>query len=192
MPASTRRRVVALALASVLSACGNGGSSPTRPEMPPVTIPTGPQVLRINLSGPCPAPETPRGGFLPLVYTRVMVSHSGSEWVATAASADAGTVELRFHQAGAVVIPGSMPIQGTIRGVAVHFPELLPALPTSTARATIGPDTAATVIGFSSSPSSLTPSGGTTGLASGSIMFSDNGANACAGTNFSWALGSQG
>jgi len=190
MAASTRRRAVALALAGVLSACSNGGSSPTRPEMPPVTIPTGAQVLRINLSGPCPGPETPRGGFLPLVYTRVMVSHSGSEWVAAAASADAGTVELRFHQAGAVSMPGSMPIQGTIRGVAVHFPELLPAVPTSSARATIGPDTAATVIGFSSSPSSLTPSGGTSGFATGSITFSDNGTTSCGGSNFSWALGS--
>ena len=56
---------------------------------------------------------------------RVSVTNSSNEWEATAGSAAASHIsQIRFRQSGQIVIPGSMPVAGTMTGTAVHLPEL--------------------------------------------------------------------
>jgi hypothetical protein len=107
-----RTNLLLVVTASVLSSCG--GSTPTAPEDSATKIVAiGPQVLRIVYQSPC----TQLGqGVLPLVYTRVSVYMSSNEWVATAASAAAGDIQVRFRQSSQSVIAGSMPVAGTIAG----------------------------------------------------------------------------
>jgi hypothetical protein len=94
-----------------------GGSSPIAPSATATDIVvSGPQVLRIVSR--CPQPEPQIVG---LVYTRVRVTNSSNEWIATADSTAAGDIQLRFRQSGPVVIPGSMPVTGTLTGTAVHL-----------------------------------------------------------------------
>src|SRR5688572_1086658 len=134
-----RRRTfgtIAIAMACALSGCN--GSSPNEPDMPSVVVQTGAQVLRLTYQGSCTRPDG--RPFLPLVYVRVVVTRSGNEWIAAAAGPEAGDVELRFHASGAVVIAGSMPVAGTIKGTAIHNPDLLPALPPSATRVSFGAD----------------------------------------------------
>lgn len=187
MPGAIRRRTPGLlAVVAALSACGGSGS-PITPAMP-VVIATGPQVLRITYQGPCSADDG--RPFLPLLYVRVVVTRIGSEWAAAAASPAAGDVELRFHLSGlGGAIPGSAPVEGAVRGTAIHAPELLPGLPPSTARASFG--TGAALSGFAYSPSALTPAAGVSGIGSGPISVSDNEGRSCSGTAFSWGLGPQ-
>lgn len=183
---SGRRFLGAAGIAAVFG-CG-GSSSLTAPDMP-VVIATGTQVLRITFRGSC---NTPDGRpFLPLVYARVVVSRIGNEWVGTAAAPDAGDVELRFHVSGLGALAGSMPVAGTIRGTAIHIPELLPAAPPSTTRVSFGSDGRTALNGFAFSPSSLTPAAGVSGIGSGTIAVSDNEGRSCSGTAFSWGLGPQ-
>ena len=102
----------------VLSSCG--GSSPIAPSASATNIVVnGPQVLRIVSR--CTQPEQRMVG---LVYTRVSVTNSSNEWEATAGSAAAGDIQIRFRQSGQIVILGSMPVAGTMTGTAVHLPEL--------------------------------------------------------------------
>lgn len=186
--ASTSRIVGAVAAAIALSACG-GGDSPTAPDMPAVMIATGAQVLRITYQGQCPTFEG-RGGFFPFVYTHVTVTRSGSEWIARATSSDAGTVELRIRQSGAGVIAGSMPVQGSIRGVAIHSADLVPGVPPWNTQANFG-DGSATLNGFAFSASALTPAAGTSGVGAGTVTFSDNDSRSCSGSSFVWSLASR-
>ena len=187
MRACLAKRALAVGTAAIcaLSACGN--DSPTTPDMPSVVIATGPQVLRITFQGSC---NTPDGRpFLPLVYARVVVTRSGSDWIAAAAATDAD-VELRFHATGSAAVVGSMPVAGTIKGTATHSPELLPG-PPSTARIFFGTDARTTVSGFAFSPSALSPASGVSGIGGGStITLSDLEGRSCSGSAFSWGLGS--
>ena len=176
-------------IAMACAVCGCGGESPTEPDMPPVVVATGPQVLRLTYQGSCLGPDG--RPFLPLVYVRVAVTRSGNEWIAAAAGPEAGDVELRFHASGAAVVAGSMPVAGTIKGTAVHNPELLPALPPSTARIGFGADGRTGLNGFAFSASALTPATGVSGFGSGTVTVSDAAGTSCAGTTFGWGLGSQ-
>jgi hypothetical protein len=122
---------------------------------------------------------------------RVVVTRTGNEWIATAATPATGDVELRFHASGPIVISGSMPVAGTIRGTAIHSPDILPALPASTIRASFGSDGRTALSGFAFSPSALTPATGVSGFGSGTVSISDDDGRSCAGAAFSWGLGSQ-
>lgn len=187
MRSGTGRRILgAFAIAS-LSAC-DGSRSPAAPEMP-VVIATGPQVLRITFQGSCNSLDGRPS--LPLVYARVVVSRTGNEWVGTAAAPNAGDVELRFHVSGLGALAGSMPVAGTIRGTAIHIPELLPAAPPSSTRVSFGSDGRTALNGFAFSPSSLTPAAGVSGIGTGTIAVSDNEGRSCSGSAFSWGLGPQ-
>ena len=187
MPRALRwRALCTVAMASTLWACD--GDSPTTPDMPAVMVATGPQVLRLTYQGSCATPDG--RPFVPIVYARVVVTRSGNEWIAAAAP-DAGDVELRFHTSGPAVIAGSMPVAGSIKGTAIHNPDLLPAIPQFGARVNFGTDGRTGLNGFAFSPSALTPTTGVSGIGSGTITVSDNDGRSCSGTAFSWGLGSQ-
>lgn len=187
--AAKLRRPLAAAVMFCL-ATGCGGSS-TTPSATPGLVPiaTGPQVLRVTNTGfTC----TINGASVfPMVYTRVTVSRVGSEWTAVAATPAAGDVEIRFHQTGATVIAGSIPIEGTIRGQAIHLPELLPSVPPWNSQMAFGSDGRTTITGFAFGPSSLTPTAGLDGIGSGTITLSDNTGRSCGGTSFSWGMAAQ-
>ena len=174
----------ALAMTGALCACE--GNSPTEPDMP-VVVTTGPQVLRLTPQATCPS--TDGRSIIPLVYVRVVVTRSANEWIAAAAGPEGGDIELRFHASGTVVVAGSMPVAGTIKGTAIHNAELLPALPVSTARANFGTDGRTALNGFAFSPSALTPATGVSGIGNGTVTLSDGDGRSCAGTAFSWGLG---
>ena len=187
MFAARWRTVGVIPLACALWGCN--GTSPIGPDMPTVVVATGPQVLRLTYQGSCTSADG--RSLVPLVYARVVVTRSGGEWIAAAAAPDAGDVELRFHTSGPVVISGSMPVAGSIRGTAIHNPDLVPALPPSTTRVSFGADGRTGLTGFAFSPSSLTPATGVNGFGSGTVTVSDNEGRSCAGTTFSWGLGPQ-
>ena len=171
------------------SACGS--SSPTTPEIP-VPVATGPQVLRITFQGPSSGCSSPDGRpFAPIIYTRVIVTRSGSEWITASASPDAGNLELRFYPTGRSIIAGSMPIGGTIRGTAIHVPDVLPGLPAFTTRVNFGSDGRTTLDGFAYSANALVPGTGVSGIGSGTVSVSDNDGRSCAGSAFTWGLGPQ-
>lgn len=184
--AAKSRRLLGVAIVLCLAA-GCGGSS-TTPSLTPgsVTIATGPQVLRVTNTGfTC----TINGASVfPMVYTRVTVSQVGSEWRAIAATPAAGDVEIRFHQTGASVIAGSMPIEGTIRGQAIHLPELIASVPPWNSQIAFGSDGRTTITGFAFGPSSLTPTAGLDGVGTGTVTLSDNTGRSCPSTTFSWSI----
>ena len=101
---------------------------------------------------------------------------SANEWVATAESADAGTIQARFRQAGRFV-------DGTIAGTAIHIPALSPG-PAYGARAIFGGPASLTGIGFVAGEFGAT-AGGFDGVGSGSFTVGDAIENTCTGTTFS-------
>jgi hypothetical protein len=158
--------------------------------MPSVAVPTGAQVLRITYAGRCAAFES--RAIVPIVYTRVVVTRAGAGWIAAAGSPAAGDLELRFQPTGASTIAGSMPIQGTIKGVAIHAPDILPSLPAIDTRANFGTDNGTTVSGFAFTVSAISPTGGVGGIGTGTISVSNSTGDTCAGSSFSWGLGPPG
>ena len=178
-----RRSLGALVATCVLSACGGSPAAPDPPTTDPIA--TGPQVLRITPQSSCPGSEG--RVFIPFVYTRVTVSRSGSDWVAAASTLANGDVELRFRSTGTSGLTGSLQILGTIRGVAIHSPDLVPGVPAWEARASF--TGSSTLVGTAFGVTNLTPMAGVSGVGSGTIAVSDGGGQSCAGTFFSWALG---
>ena len=163
--------------------CGCG-SSPTSPAASPTGIvATGPQVLRILGQAPC----TELGqGVLPIVYTRVTVTMSANEWVATAASTTAGDIQVHFRQSGPSVVTGALPVAGTVIGTAVHMPELFSG-PAWDLRATF--DRSASLSGTAFVAGTFGSStGGIDGVGNGSLTLTDATGKTCAGTTFSWAI----
>jgi hypothetical protein len=156
--------------------------------MPVAAVALGPQVLRVSYLGQCPVFEG--RSLLPIVYSHVTVVRTGAEWIATASAPQDGDVELRFHVSGAALVAGSMPVRGTVKGVAIHSPDLapIPGLPPSSGRASFGTDGRTTLEGFAFGPSALTPSAGTSGLGSGAITISDNDGHSCSAATFLWTL----
>jgi hypothetical protein len=97
MPRKPVLLVVTLAVFS-----GGCESTPTTPTNGGTNIvATGSQVLRILSQSPC-TQLVP--GVLPQVHTRVNVVMSSTEWVATAADAAAGDIQVRFRQSGQSMI----------------------------------------------------------------------------------------
>ena len=155
------------------------------PDTSGVPVPTGDQMLRVTLSTRCPADSQP---LVPVVFTRITVTRTSTEWIATAASPAAGDVELRFRQSGAALGPGFLPIAGTIKGTAVHMADLLPGLPASDARFNFGAGGTA-VNGVAFSPTALLPAAGVDGTGIGTITVTDGAGRSCTGSTFSWGLG---
>jgi hypothetical protein len=177
--------LVGISLAFCLIGCGGSSTTPTTTPGS-VTIATGTQMLRVTNTG---ASCTINGASIfPMVYTRVTVSQVGTEWKGVAATPAAGDVEIRFHQSGASRIAGSMPIEGTIRGLAIHMPELLAGVPSSNSRMDFGSDGRTTITGYAFSPSPITPTGGLDGIGMGTVTLSDNTGRSCPSTTFSWAI----
>ena len=130
---------------------GCGGGSPVAPEPATSIVALGPQVLRLTLRSPCGLPL----GVLPMLYTRVTVTPSGSGWLASASSAAAGDVQVRFQGSGGDHLPGTLRVVGTIIGTVVHMPELL-TVPSGGIRATFGDD-GAVLDGFAFAAGTLNP-----------------------------------
>jgi hypothetical protein len=175
---------LAAVCAVVLIGCGSG--SPAAPDPGATTIiATGPQVLRVSIQTPCA--QTSRD-FLAMTYTRVTVARSGSDWIATASSAAAGDVALRFHQSSSQVLANSFPVAGTIRGTGIHMPELIQA-PAWDARANFGTDgrTVLTGVAFGAGFAGA-QTGGLDGQGTGSIVVSDTAGHSCSGSAFSWSV----
>jgi hypothetical protein len=106
--------------------------------------------------------------------------------VATAASAAAGDIQIRFRESGQSVIAGSMPVAGTATGTAIHMPELF-AGPAWALQATWSGSTSLTGVAFVAGTFGAA-SNGIDGIGSGSLTLTDAIGNTCSGTTFSWAL----
>jgi hypothetical protein len=179
------RTLGALVAVGLMTAC-NSSTSPTA-DLPTVAVATGQQVLRVTFQGLCPT--TDGRPLIPFVLTRVTVTRGNGEWIATATSPESGDVELRFSPSGRPVLMGSMPVVGTIKGVAIHNSDLQPGLPAANVRAAFGSDGGTLLNGFAFTPSALTPVAGVSGIGSGTVTLSDNEGRSCGGSAFSWALG---
>ncbi len=177
-------RTSLLPLVTLCMLTGCGGSTPTAPENGASNIVAiGPQVLRIVYQSPCAQLGQ---GVLPLVYTRVDVAIASNEWVAAAAGASAGDIQVHFHAASQSVIAGSMPIAGTIAGTAIHMPELFPG-PAWNVRATFNGSAPLNGVAFVAGALGAATSG-LDGVGSGSLTMSDLVGNTCSGTTFSWSI----
>lgn len=186
MRCTTARRALGIA-ATVFAAAGCGGGTPTAPALPSIAVASGPQVLRITYAGQCAADGQPI--FL-LLYTRVTVSHSGDQWIASASSPQSGSVELRFRQSRPMVT-SSMPIEGTITGVAEHIAGLGAGPPLTNASVNFGSIGSSIIQGVAFAPSALTPEAGVSGVGAGPLTVTDGDGRTCAGSAFSWGLGAQ-
>jgi hypothetical protein len=177
-----RTPFVVLVSVGLTAACGS--SKVTAPDTTAVGIVAlGAQVLRITIQSPCT--QFARGVF-PIVYTRVTVARGSSEWVATAAGAAAGDVQVRFRQSGTAVIAGSMPVAGSITGTAIHMPELTP-LPPWDLRATFSGTGSLTGVAFAAGALNA-GTAGLDGVGSGPWTATDGAGNTCTGTAFSWSI----
>jgi hypothetical protein len=139
----------------------------------------------MSLLGNCPdASRT----FFPMVYSAVTLTRAGSEWVGSASSAAAGDVELRVRQSSSTTIGNSFQVAGTMKGTAVHMPELF-ASPPWEARANFGTDARTTLTGVAFGAGFIgAQTGGLDGVGSGSIVLSDTAGHSCTGTTFSWSV----
>jgi hypothetical protein len=177
------RSLGALAIVSLAAGCGGGTpTSPANTSPPTVQIPLGPQTLRVMAACAFTTPAS----VLPLLYARVTVSQAGAEWVANSGS-DGGDVEIRFHQVGAA-LNGTMRVEGTIKGTAIHVPALAGSLPSWNGRATFGSGGGVAINGFAFNASALFPTAGLDGTGTGTIAFSDDAGGTCATSGFSWAI----
>ena len=171
----------------LVAATACGGSGPAAPD--PATaslVALGPQVFRMSPPSPCAGVS--REFLAPFVYTRVNVSRSGSEWIATASGATAGDVELRFHQSSSRVVMNSVEIAGSIKGTAIHMPELFQG-PAWDARVNFGSDGRTTLSGVAFAAGFVgAQTGGLDGLGTGSVTLSDTAGHSCTGTSFSWSV----
>ena len=169
-------------VAGLLSGCSSGPTAPGDGPSTTLQIATGPQVLRLA-AGPCRLPNT-----VLFVYTAVTVTRAGSEWIAKATSVAAGDVELRIRVTSSN--PGGTLVAGTIKGTAVHMPELDPSrIPGGATRVNFGDDGRSTLDGvlFPLPPGATT--GAFDGIGTGALILSNGSGESCSGTTtFSWGL----
>jgi hypothetical protein len=163
---------------------GCGGGSPVAPEPATSLVALGPQVLRITVRPPCALPL----GVLPMIYTRVTVTRSGSGWLASASSAAAGDVRVRFEASAGDNPPGMLRVAGTIIGTVVHMPELL-TIPSGGIRATFGDD-GAVLDGFALAAGTFNPTTAfLDGVGSGSLTVTPTATGeSCSANSFSWSI----
>jgi hypothetical protein len=169
----------ALVAAGLLAACDQPPTSPGGPG-----VPTGLVILRAVVQSSC---NVAGGGtpFIPEVRTRIIVSQSGSDWIGMASSPAAGTVEVRFHETS--TSPMGAAVTGTVKGMAIHMPELIPS-PVWDARIDFGADGHAVLNGVTFGGGPLGAKNGVDGVGSGAITASDTSGRSCTGNAFSWSL----
>jgi hypothetical protein len=177
----TGLRAACFTAAAALFGCGGG--SPTSPDSVPSIVALGPQVLRITVRPSCSLPVAGLG----MILARVTVTRSGSGWLASASSPDAGDVTLRFEASGGNSLPGTMSVVGTITGTVVHMPELL-SVPSAAARATFGGGGTLDGVAFTAGSLNATTSG-LDGIGTGSVTVTpDATGEPCTASSFSWAI----
>ena len=183
--AMTRTLALCGMTAGVIMLAGCGSGSPNTPDPTDRIVATGSQIFRMTLQSPCAAVSR---DFFPIVYTRVTVSDTGGEWTVTANTAAAGDLELHFHRSSARSLANSMEVTGTIKGIAVHLPELAPG-PSWEARASFGTQAPTTITGVAFAPGFLgAQAGGLDGIGSGSVVVGDTSGHTCTGSSFSWSI----
>ena len=93
-------------------------------------------------------------------------------------------MELRFRESDRA-LGGFVPLAGTIKGAAIHLPELAPTLPVWEARVSFGSDgrTALSAVAFGVTPTA--PIAGISGTGAGTVALSDGAGHTCTGTAFS-------
>jgi hypothetical protein len=174
------RGLAALAVASVVAACSDSG--PTAPGGGSVSDQIAPGAYVLRITSACSAPGDPR--IFAFVHARVNLSRTGSDWIATASSPAGGDVELRLRDSAGV--PGmSLQVSGSIRGTAIHMPELA-TVPLPDARVNFGSDGRTGLSGVAFGVTSITPVGGMDGIGAGSITVSDGAGQSCTTSGFSW------
>jgi hypothetical protein len=174
------RCLAVLAGSMVLAACSESG--PTAPGVPSVADQIAPGVYVLRITSACSAPGDPR--IFAFVHSRVNLSRSGSDWIATASSPTAGDVELRLRDTAGV--PGmSLQLSGSIRGTAIHMPELA-TVPLPDVRVNFGSDGRTGLSGVAFGVTSLTPVAGMDGIGAGSITVSDGAGQSCTTSGFAW------
>jgi hypothetical protein len=170
--------------AMFVAACGTANPSAPDPGISAI-VATGTQIFRMTLQGAC---ADARNGFLPMVYTRVNVVASGNEWVVTTGDPSTGNLEVRFHRSSTRALMNSMEVAGTIKGMALHMPELLQA-PAWTALADFGVDGRTTLMGVAFAAGTFgSPVSGLDGIGTGTLVLTDKEDRTCTGTSFSWSL----
>jgi hypothetical protein len=172
------RRGFTLLLALTVGACGSTPNAPSGNG--DAIVPLGEQVLRI-LSR-CTAPAN---NVVPLVYTRVTVTRTSSEWLAASGGAG-GDVQVRLHETGGVTLPGSLPVAGTMTGTAVHLPELF-TQPGPQVRITFDGGTSLNGVAFAAGTFGAA-TGGVDGQGIGSLSAIADDGNTCQATSFSWSI----
>jgi hypothetical protein len=163
---------------------GCGGGSPTSPEAVSSIVALGPQVVRITVRSTCALPL----GVLPMLHARVTVTPSGRGWLASASTADAGDVNLRFEPSGGDSLPGTIRVVGTITGTVIHMPELL-SVPSGGVRAAFGVG-GGTLDGFAFAGGTLNPTTAfLDGVGTGSFTVTpDATGESCTANSFSWSI----
>jgi len=178
------RWLAGLAVAGSLSACA--GSGPTAPGGASVSDQIAPGAYVLRITSACSAPGDPR--IFAFVHSRVNLSRSGNDWIATASSAAAGDVELRLVATSGV--PGlSLQLSGTIKGTVIHMADLT-TLPVPGVRINFGSDGRTALNGVAFGVTSITPVAGMDGIGAGSISISDNAGQSCTTSSFSWVMAS--
>jgi len=177
-----QRKLLFAVACCALGSCG--GSTPSAPDATAVAIVvTGAEVLRITFQSSCPGLGQ---GVLPLVYTRVNVALTSSDWVASASSPAGGDVELHIRQSGPAA-PGIVPVTGTISGTAIHMPDLFPQASWNLSVSFSG-QTLLTGTAFAAGAVPNTTTGGMDGLGNGTVTLTAASGASCSGAVFSWSI----
>jgi len=125
------------------------------------------------------------------VATTLTLTWSGVEWVATANGAAAGDVELRFRQSAAANSTGLIPVAGSVKGTAIHLPQMIGGVAPYAAQLNFGSDNRTAFAG------SITPAKTGTNIhpfaildadGSGAVIASDGSGRVCPGTSFDLTL----
>ena len=167
-------------LAGLLSGCSGGPTAPGDGLSTTLQIPTGPQVLRVS-AGTCRLPNT-----VPFVYTAVTVTRLGSEWIAKATSVEAGDVELRIRVTSSN--PAATLVSGTIKGTAVHMPDLDGGRFPVETRVNFGADGRSTLNGVIFPLTPGAPTGAFDGIGTGALTVRNGSGDSCGAASFSWGV----
>ena len=172
------RALCTLTLAGLLCGCSSGPTAPGDGPSTTLQIPTGPQVLRVTACRLLNA--------APFVHTAVTVTRVGSEWIAKAISEAAGDVELRIRVTSSN--PAGTLVAGTIKGTAVHMPDLDGGKFPVETRVNFGTDGRSILDGviFPLTPGART--GAFDGIGTGPLSVSNGSGDSCSAASFSWMV----
>ena len=165
-------------------ACGNDGP-PTQPTGPS-PVPIGRGLLNLaSRTEDCSAISSGWGFFGPRASATVLITASGSEWVARPETARVGDFELRFRLSGGTAAEGL--VAGTMRGTVIDFLSALqfpnPAR-VAVSGGAAGPDAALTGTSYTQLNAIL-------GTMTGSFTYTDSQGGVTSCTGGSWNLASR-